>query len=265
LEISLVNSLTDPVSGRLSVTMSQGKPLVADFTAPGSSSVVVPIPFSQFVAQAGKQYTATIAITTSSGYTYAKRVGIALLAANLVKSHAADAAWTTSNTSSTADTLHVSWDAYALYVSASLTGPNAAMDPFRVAVDLDPNKIERSTGDIYNDLISRRRFSILTITPTANGVQAARTYSFNFDKLHTAGLPSWELPVKMIQNSGSSSYRVTIPWKELSATDPPQAGQVIGLAVERGDASQPGAPLFGNIGPSAESNTLGSLVLSGAP
>ncbi|MDR3706762.1 MAG: hypothetical protein P4L33_00545 [Capsulimonadaceae bacterium] len=278
VKITLSSIQAETVDGKLSLEVEgiPGGASMASFDVEPNCDPVIALPCKALLVEPAKTYRATLTGTTSSGLRFSQRLTLSLLsAAHLAGQEPAGASaptvmpcnWTPAAMAKAR--VHVGWSDHGLAITAEVpdSSANSAEANLRVAVNLDPDKVERSTGDVYNDLLAKRRFSVLSFSLVDNVPQVKRIYSFNGDKLHCGKLYDWQLPAKIAHIGTTTTYSLTIPWKELSSPSTPAPGTVIGLAVAANapasDAPHPPAyTLFGGVWPKPDSDALGDVVLA---
>lgn len=278
VKVSLSSTQAQTVTGMLSfmidgVAAASSK---SPFTVEPDADPVIEIPCRGMIVQAGKTYTATLIGKTGKGFAFKQSLSLGLIGAfhlspNQPIEEAPLSAHMAKSMFVPSATLRLAWSDAGLLLSATVPDSSSPISTrhsnLQVAVNLDTGKVERSTGDVYNDLLARRRFSVLTFDLDGDTPRATRTYSYNGDKLHYGKLYNWQLPLKIVDTGGNTTYTATIPWKEVGATTAPKPGEVIGfgLATNAGTEDAPKEPdftLFGGLWPNRNSDNLGDMVLA---
>ena len=231
---------------------------------------------------------------TAGGFTFhqplAVRIAAAVPLAADLKVDGDLSAWSsapelklTDSNHKTVGTVRFAWRPGGLAMAASITGSAvqapAGIANLEIATDLDPSKVERSTGDVYNDKLARRRFQILQFSDGKDGAQANRVFSFDGDRLHTGIVPYWMISVRIDHAVGQTWYEAFIPFKEMAGDGPLDAGALIGIsaALNVPASDDPGVgvandqhqsvtiasagTLFGGISPTPDSSMLGNMLL----
>jgi hypothetical protein len=297
IKVSLSSTQGQTVSGKFSLSVAgvKGASGKADFTVEANSDPVIDLSCSGLSLTSGQTYAATLTGTTTGGYQFNEPLTLALASApkaakepvvdgNIGDWASSTALPLTDSAHQTAGTIRFSWVPSGLAFAAEVTGTAASaadtIANLQIATNIDPQKVERSTGDVFNDMLAQRRFQIITFSMVKDAPQAKRTFSYNFDRLHGGVIPGWDLPLKIVKADGKTTYEGVIPWKHLASPAPLPAGSVIGLGAALNVAipdepsygvagGSPGgkpitaaATLFGGISPLTDSNKLGCLLLA---
>jgi len=281
VRVSLSSTLDQTVTGSLALKLqgAHGDFGAAPFRVESSSDPIIEVPCSGLAVEQGQSYTAELRGKTNGGYPIAEPVTFGLAtAAGAGSAPPLDGAplhWAGASVVPLSGTVpgkaQFAWDKDALYVAAQIPDAPGSTAPanLQIGINLDPARVERSTGDVVNDTLARRRFSVLSLTNTADGPQAARIYTFNGDKLHQEVIPYFRLSVAIHHADGATVYEAAIPWIQLAANQAPDPNSVIGIAlaanVPATAGPAPTATLFQGIFPAPDSSQLGYLFLCPAP
>jgi len=291
VKVSLSSTQEQLISGMLSLTVAGVTSLSAraQFAVDTNSDPVVELPCIGLRVDPGRTYSATLTATTAGGYRFTEPLVFALASATrLATAPNIDgdlSKWSSVPMVPLADaagkavgTIRFAWGAWGLGIAAEVSATAAIasqeLSNLQIATNLDPSKVERSTGDVYNDTLGLRRFQVLSLCEKRDGPQATHIFTFNGNLLHSGIIPKWEMPLKIVHIDGKTVYVTIIPWKHMGAQAPVQAGGVIGIAaaVNAPESTQTefaknapvcaAATLFGGIIPQPDSNKLGCLLLS---
>lgn len=109
-------------------------------------------------------------------------------------------------------------------------------DCLQLGFNLDPFLQQKDTGNVQADKTSQLRFSEINVARTAKGPVAYRGLAFDQMKLPAGTLPEGAWKMNIEARTGTIIYELMIPWETLGATQPPAAGQAIGLGMAINDS-----------------------------
>ncbi|HEY3331864.1 MAG TPA: hypothetical protein VGK19_17665 [Capsulimonadaceae bacterium] len=285
--VTLAATQGEKVTGTASLSIAKTQGTETPFELAGNADTLIDLPGS-ITLEPGKSVDGELKVTSREGYSFTSKVPLCFVAAaRTPKPPKVDgdlSDWTAPAVSFGAANVRTAWDSSALYVAFEVNTawlPKAATtadkrdlslndwmtvkkdpatyDNVEVAFNLDPGKIERSTGDVYQDSLTKRRFTVLRFTPEEKGPLTTRCYTYNFDKLQAVNLYDWQVAFKTSTTGATTTYEASIPWKQLASDGPPKPGDLIGFSV----AVNGGAvKLFDGIFPAEDSSRLGYLVFA---
>ncbi len=296
VRVSLQSTQGQTVAGKFSLSVAgiPGVNATVPFSVDANSDPVIDLPCTGLIVDPGQSYAAVLTGTTTGGYRFSETAALSLASARPLASQpnvdgdlkewgAIPALPLKDSSRNAVGTIRFAWGAWGLGVTAEVDGTTANADNANVLIasNIDPAKVERSTGDVFNDTLALRRFQVLSMGLDKDGKPEARhTFTYNGDRMHGGVIPYWEMPLTIVHTDGKTVYETIIPWKHLGSHDPLVAGNVIGISAavnvpmvqEAGvgvagmgaarTASPPAATLFGGISPTPNSNLLGDLVLT---
>ncbi|HEY3330318.1 MAG TPA: sugar-binding protein [Capsulimonadaceae bacterium] len=283
-------------SSTLRIAGLPGKRPEAAVNLAGGSSRLVTYDVSDLQPDNDHIYTATIAITTATGYKSANDVTVTfspvVYASSAPKLDAVLADWpgqpvTVEGRSRLvrspqyynpvlAAKAKFTWDTKNLYLAFDVTDPTHYQpftgfdtwkgDCLQLEFNLDPGKKAANTGNAVADSGSLRHTEI-DIALTKNGPEAYRTMSYDPAKLPVRLLTASEVSVSVSQLPAGLRYRMAIPWTSLGAASVPFSGQRIGFAAYVNDANNATQLDPSALGMYVDSNTkdpskFGELVLT---
>ena len=180
--------------------------------------------------------------------------------------------------------IRYAWDEKALYMAVEVFDDVFSQnnvkdatwqgDCIQAAFNLDPGVKKESTGNTTLDDNNKLRVCELEFALTRNGAEVYRGITFNPAKCPFGLLEPGKIHLtarRVNESNGDLVYEIAIPWKELGAERPPQAGERIGIALTVNDMDDPkeqgiepkAVGIFGGIANGKDPANFGELILQG--
>ncbi|HEY3378351.1 MAG TPA: sugar-binding protein [Armatimonadota bacterium] len=303
VEVICTEPQGQPVTGAVQVSL-QGVPdskVLQDFRIPAKGSQKLQITFEDLDVSPVRKYPAVVTVKTAGGFSFTQTFPVNFTQAQrLAPTIDGDLAewagvpayalsgreWVVrspqyySGPNDLSATVRYAWDEKALYVACEVKDDTFLQpytgfliwkgDGLQLAFDLDPQKVEETSGNLLLDAGSKHRTSEINVALTKDGPFAIRGGSFDTVKFPLDPLPATKFPLAIVQRDGKVSYEMAIPWTTLGAIAAPKSGDAIGVALTVNDLDEkkqldPSAiGIFGGIADGKDWRKFGTMLLNGA-